>query len=109
VAKKNKEEIRCKLLAHLAELDDKLKKDEATLHKHSTRPDLMTENIMDNLCSDNGQQSENEVLSSENVSEGNKENLRTATPSNSSDLDDSNHAGVESRSDDDREVTNTGK
>jgi hypothetical protein len=108
-AKKNQAEERRKVLARLAQLDEELEKDDATSREHSTRPDLMTEDIMGDLYGDNGQPSEDEVSSSENMSEGEKENLRMATPPDSSDLDDCDLAGVESRSDDDGEVTNTGR
>lgn len=109
-AKKNQDaEQRRKLLQQLAQLDGALEEDDATLREHSTRPDLLTEDIMGNLYGDNGQQSEDEASSPENMSEGDKENFRMATPSDSSDLGDCDHAGAESRSDDDQEVTDTGR
>ena len=102
-------------LAHLAQLDEMLEKDDATLRQHSTRPDLVTEDIIGDLYGDNGQQSEDEALSSENMSEGDIETFQMTTPPDSSDLDGYDHAGVESGSessnvsDGDWEITNTGR
>jgi hypothetical protein len=112
-AKKNQAaEQRRQRLANLAQLDEVLEKDDATLHQHSTRPDLVTEDIMGDLYGDDGQQSEDKSLSSENMSEGDIENLQMTTSPDSSDLDGYDHAGVESgseSSDGDREITNTGR